>query len=87
MERFIGRVVTEIRKDHKGALNLNGRSLILTGIPNGLRVTETVRGKRAVQRGAVPAVMLRACCRLTLTYRIARRVARHPGATSKVAGG
>jgi hypothetical protein len=45
MERFIGRVVTEIRKDHKRALNLNGRSLILTGIPNGLRVTETVRGK------------------------------------------
>ena len=43
MERFIGRVVTEIHKDHKRALNLNSRSLI--GIPNGLRITETVLGK------------------------------------------
>jgi len=34
VEKFIGRVVTEIPKDHKWALNLNGRSLILIGIPD-----------------------------------------------------
>ena len=38
MERFIGRVLTEIHEDHKRALNFNGRSSILIGVPNGLRI-------------------------------------------------
>jgi hypothetical protein len=39
MEGFIGRVVPEIQKVHKHALDLDGRCLILTGIPDGLGIS------------------------------------------------
>ena len=36
------KVVPETHKDHKRVPNLNGRSLILIGIPDGLRDLETI---------------------------------------------
>jgi len=56
MGRFIGRVVAEIHKDHKRALNLNGRFLILIDIPSGLSISGgQFEVKRAVPRRAIPA--------------------------------
>ena len=50
------KVVPETHKDHKRVLNLNGRSLTLIGIPEGLSISGgQFEVKRAVQRSTVPA--------------------------------
>jgi len=48
------KVVPEMQKVHKQVLNLNGRPLILIGIPDGLSISGGhFEAKRAVQKSAV----------------------------------